>query len=414
MNLSRKIVLFNLTLLTLVATLGGISLWNVSTLWRAPPVRLQRVADYDVMDRAPAPKPSTQVGIGLRKNIAGTDGATYRNLKYLTPIQTEITAIAADITAAARPNDLDNANELDLIQTLNEQLTQATHALTTTPLTAQSDPIATHPRTPRNHPWPPSLPTRPRRRPPPSHRRRRHPPGTLRLHLHLADPDPRHLHLRPLPPVPAPSSAPSSGSCWDDMRSSAAREYRTPVTTKGDTEFRELAGYFNGLARELADLYRGLEEKVIARSRELVRSERLASVGFLAAGVAHEINNPLSIVSGYAELAEKDLRSVLNGPCADRTASETDVEAEAHALSRVLEAQQIIHEEAFRCKEITSRLLSLARGGTDDAARKPSSSTMSPARSPPSSKASKTIATAKSSSISPPSPNWKCSPTPPK
>ena len=43
------------------------------------------------------------------------------------------------------------------------------------------------------------------------------------------------------------------------------------------------------------------------KSKELVRSERLASVGFLAAGVAHEINNPLSIISGYAELSLKQL-----------------------------------------------------------------------------------------------------------
>jgi signal transduction histidine kinase len=44
---------------------------------------------------------------------------------------------------------------------------------------------------------------------------------------------------------------------------------------------------------------------------------------------------------------------------------EINAKAEAEALSSVLEAQGIIREEAFRCKEITSRLLSLARGGTD-------------------------------------------------
>jgi C4-dicarboxylate-specific signal transduction histidine kinase len=59
------------------------------------------------------------------------------------------------------------------------------------------------------------------------------------------------------------------------------------------------------MAGELQALYRGLEDKVQQKSRELVKSERLASVGFLAAGVAHEINNPLCIMSGYAELAER-------------------------------------------------------------------------------------------------------------
>jgi len=150
----------------------------------------------------------------------------------------------------------------------------------------------------------------------------------------------------------------------DDMKLSAANDYRERVRPRGDPEFKEVAGYFNGLARDLADLYKTLEEKVISRSRELVRSERLASVGFLAAGVAHEINNPLSVISGYAELAAKSLRGVLLGS-GGGAGDEVEAAAEAEALSSALEAQEIVREEAFRCKEITSRLLSLARGGGD-------------------------------------------------
>jgi len=51
-------------------------------------------------------------------------------------------------------------------------------------------------------------------------------------------------------------------------------------------EFTALASDFNRMATELDTLYRQLEEKVAAKSKELVRSERLASVGYLAAGVA--------------------------------------------------------------------------------------------------------------------------------
>ena len=56
----------------------------------------------------------------------------------------------------------------------------------------------------------------------------------------------------------------------------------------------DLAAAFNDMTARLHEVYRDLDHQVNERSRQLVRSERLASVGFLAAGVAHEINNPLA------------------------------------------------------------------------------------------------------------------------
>lgn len=113
-------------------------------------------------------------------------------------------------------------------------------------------------------------------------------------------------------------------------------------------EFADVAADFNNMAAQLDELYRNLEQKVREKSRELVRSERLASVGFLAAGVAHEINNPLSIVSGYAELSLRKLE-----------------QNKDNAKEEASRALQIICDETFRCKRIIEKLLSLARGGDE-------------------------------------------------
>ena len=57
--------------------------------------------------------------------------------------------------------------------------------------------------------------------------------------------------------------------------------------------------------------YADLERQVQERSRQLVRSERLAGVGFLAAGVAHEINNPLASIAFCAEALDHRLTRFL-------------------------------------------------------------------------------------------------------
>ncbi|MBV8608197.1 MAG: histidine kinase, partial [Singulisphaera sp.] len=92
-----------------------------------------------------------------------------------------------------------------------------------------------------------------------------------------------------------------------------------------------------------------LERQVRERSRQLVRSERLAGVGFLAAGVAHEINNPLASIAFCSEALEHRL-----GPILDRLGDGPDAKVVRNYL-------RMIQEEAFRCKSITEKLLDFSR-----------------------------------------------------
>jgi signal transduction histidine kinase len=127
-------------------------------------------------------------------------------------------------------------------------------------------------------------------------------------------------------------------------------EHRIEVHS-GD-EMEDLAAAFNDMTRRLREIYTDLARQVNERSRQLVRSERLASVGFLAAGVAHEINNPLASIAFCSEALERRLAALVQGQ-ERRTADE-------EVITKYL---KMIQQEAFRCKAITQRLLEFSRGG---------------------------------------------------
>jgi len=123
--------------------------------------------------------------------------------------------------------------------------------------------------------------------------------------------------------------------------------FRLHCTT--DCEISELAQAFNQMTARFQQVREDLDAQVQQRSRQLVQSERLAGVGFLSAGVAHEINNPLSAIVGAADSLEWRLTEHLDKFPPD----------DAQVIREYLKMMQT---EAQRCRQITERLLNFARG----------------------------------------------------
>jgi signal transduction histidine kinase len=91
-----------------------------------------------------------------------------------------------------------------------------------------------------------------------------------------------------------------SGTVGDEVAVAAMKAGAHDFIVKG-----KLARFLPALARELREVKVRIEQK---RMREqLLISERMASAGTLAAGVAHEINNPLAVVAANLEFLESTL-----------------------------------------------------------------------------------------------------------
>ncbi len=132
----------------------------------------------------------------------------------------------------------------------------------------------------------------------------------------------------------------------EDVRNRRSAE--APVA--GHREFRELAQGFNEMAQEILDAQESLERRVRDRTAQLIRSERLARLGALAAGFAHEISNPLAIMSGHAELALRRWKSGGGGASG----------------AELVEALDVTLEEAQRAKRIITNLQRLGAHGRSE------------------------------------------------
>ncbi len=101
---------------------------------------------------------------------------------------------------------------------------------------------------------------------------------------------------------------------------------RDEIQIQGDDEFSELARAFNQMTRDLS-----------RHQADLLEAHRLASIGQVASGVAHEVNNPLGVILGYTKVLKSDPSLATRDELA------------------------IIEDEVRQCQRIVAGLLDLAR-----------------------------------------------------
>ncbi|WP_412069611.1 ATP-binding protein [Rubrivirga sp. IMCC43871] len=129
-------------------------------------------------------------------------------------------------------------------------------------------------------------------------------------------------------------------------------------------EFGRLAAGFNGMTASLRDHTERLEELVAERTAELeaaqgrlLHAEKMASLGALTAGIAHEIKNPLNFVTNFAGLTVE---------LADELAATTDPAERQALLDDIRQNAGTIEAHGRRADAIVASMMAHARNGTGE------------------------------------------------
>ncbi len=156
---------------------------------------------------------------------------------------------------------------------------------------------------------------------------------------------------RPVPPAGEADEIGRLSFAFEEMRRALRDKLRSTESLNIDLE-REVRRRTEVLEQRNRELHDALE-KLRRAQDDLIRSEKLASMGRLVAGIAHEINNPVNAVINTLGPLEEALHTMAAAP---------NREAAAHAAAEAEEMLRVVRRGAARSKAIVQALHNYSRG----------------------------------------------------
>ena len=162
-----------------------------------------------------------------------------------------------------------------------------------------------------------------------------------------------------------------------------------PIEVSGNDEIGELAkalevfrqnalevqrlSLVEQLADELKEMYQDLEkanEKLKSAQDQIVMQEKLAALGQLTAGVAHEIKNPMNFIMNFAQVSKDLLEELLEEVAKTKPGAEVEEEYDPELVDEIAEDLtgnlERIHEHGTRANRIVMDMLKMGRHDSGD------------------------------------------------
>ena len=169
----------------------------------------------------------------------------------------------------------------------------------------------------------------------------------------------------------------------------AAGNLEIPIEVSGRDEIGELAkalevfrqnalevqrlSLVEQLADELKEMYQDLEqanEKLKSAQDQIVMQEKLAALGQLTAGVAHEIKNPMNFIMNFAQVSKDLLEELLEEVAKNKPDTEAEEEYDAELVDEIAGDLtgnlERIHEHGTRANRIVMDMLKMGRHDSGD------------------------------------------------